>query len=353
MSYQPQRLVLLFDGTWNDPQNNTNVIKLARSIAPFDGERRQRFFYSPGVGTTDATRLLGGMFGVGLSQNLCLGYDWLARHYQPGDEVWVFGFSRGAYTARSMVGMIRKCGLLRIITPIQLAAAERLYRNKSAAPDDALCRQFRDLYSREIKIHLLGVWDTVGALGIPGTLISERGTYSWHDTKLSKIVERAYQAIALDEHRAVYNTVPWISPNGQKKPEQLAVEQRWFIGAHANVGGGYHNDPLADLPLAWMQQKAMAAGLVLTPVIPAEYAWLSAPHDSFSEFLAGFYRRYRRWFHQGDGRYYRDIFRDNAGNLAVGVSIDPSVWARWQRVDNYRPRSLSNAELLPPTPTPT
>ncbi|MGB5854833.1 MAG: DUF2235 domain-containing protein [Oceanisphaera sp.] len=347
MSYQPQRLIVLFDGTWNDPQHNTNVIKLARSIAPFDGECRQRFFYSPGVGTTDTTRLLGGMFGVGLSKHLLQGYDWLARHYRSGDEVWVFGFSRGAYTARSMVGMIRKCGLLHVVTPTQLAAAERLYRNKSAAPDGELCQQFRREYSQEIKVHLLGVWDTVGALGIPGTLLSERGTYSWHDTRLSKIVERAYQAIALDEHRAVYNTVPWTSPNGQKKPAQLDVEQRWFIGAHANVGGGYLNDPLADLPLAWMQQKAMAAGLVLTPVLPEEYAWLTPPVDSFRQFLGDFYRHYRRWFHHGDGRYYRDLYRDKEGQQAVGVTIDDSVWARWQRVDHYRPRSLANARLGP------
>ncbi|ART83333.1 hypothetical protein CBP31_12455 [Oceanisphaera profunda] len=348
MSYQPQKLILLFDGTWNDPQTNTNVIKLARSIAPFAGLQRQRFFYSPGVGTTDATRLMGGLFGVGLSKNLLQGYDWLARHYRPGDEVWVFGFSRGAYTARSMVGMIRKCGLLHIVTPTQLAEAERLYRNKSAAPDGEQCQQFRRQYSQEIKIHLLGVWDTVGALGIPGTLLSERGTYAWHDTRLSKIVERAYQAIALDEHRAVYNTVPWTSPNGQKKPAQKIVEQRWFIGAHANVGGGYINDPLADLALAWMQQKAMAAGLVLDAIQPAENPWLTAPTDSYHQFLAGFYRHYRRWFHPGDGRFYRSLYTGEAGERSVGVTIDDAVWLRWQHVPSYRPYPLIQAGLEPP-----
>lgn len=349
MSYQPQKLILLFDGTWNDPQTNTNVIKLARSIAPFAGLQRQRFFYSPGVGITDATRLMGGLFGVGLSKNLLQGYDWLARHYRPGDEVWVFGFSRGAYTARSMVGMIRKCGLLHIVTPTQLAEAERLYRNKSAAPDGEQCQQFRRQYSQEIKIHLLGVWDTVGALGIPGTLLSERGTYAWHDTRLSKIVERAYQAIALDEHRAVYNTVPWTSTNGQKKPEQLVVEQRWFIGAHANVGGGYINDPLADLALAWMQQKARAAGLVLDVIQPAENAWLTAPTDSYHQFLAGFYRHYRRWFHQGDGRFYRSLYTGEAGERSVGVTIDDAVWLHWQHVPSYRPDTLIQAGLRPPS----
>ncbi|GAA3534613.1 DUF2235 domain-containing protein [Zobellella aerophila] len=148
-----------------------------------------------------------------------------------------------------------------MITPTGLAAAERLYRNKRAAPDGVQCKAFRGRYSREINIHLLGVWDTVGALGIPGSMISERGLYSWHDTQLSKIVERAYQAMALDEHRTAYDAVPWTSPDGEQKPGQIEVEQRWFIGAHANVGGGYGNDPLADLSLAWMQDKATAAGL--------------------------------------------------------------------------------------------
>ncbi len=348
MSQHPQRLIVLFDGTWNDPQDNTNVVRLARSIAPFDGERRQRFFYDAGVGTSTLSRLAGGMFGAGLSKNLRQGYDWLARHYQPGDEVWVFGFSRGAYTARSMVGMIRKCGLLHVITPTSLVAAERLYRNKSAAPDGALCQSFRARYSREINIHLLGVWDTVGALGIPGTLISERGTYSWHDTRLSKIVERAYQALALDEHRAAYDAVPWTSPDGAKKPGQIEVEQRWFIGAHANVGGGYGADPLADLPLAWMQDKATAAGLALTPVTPQPQAWMTAPIDSFSEFMGGIYARYRRWFHAGNGRLYRRLDRDGEGNPVVGVTIDPSVWARWQSVPAYRPRTLTDARRIPP-----
>ncbi|MGO3229270.1 MAG: DUF2235 domain-containing protein [Oceanisphaera sp.] len=352
MSYHPQRLIVLFDGTWNDPQDNTNVVKLARSIAPFAGKYRQRFYYNPGVGTRKATRLLGGMFGVGLSKHLLQGYDWLARHYRPGDEVWVFGFSRGAYTARSMVGMIRKCGLLHIVTPNQLSLAERLYRDKSAAPNSEICQQFRRQYSQEITIHLLGVWDTVGALGVPGTMLSERGTYSWHDTQLSKIVERAYQAIALDEHRAVYQAVPWTNHNGQKKPAQLAVEQRWFIGAHANVGGGYLNDPLADLPLAWMQQQASNAGLLLTPVIPAKQAWLSAPTDSYQAFLAGWYARYRHLFYSDTARLYRPLYTDAAGNLSVGVTIDDSVWQRWQQLSSYRPNSLINAGLEPNKPLP-
>jgi hypothetical protein len=105
-------LTLLFDGTWNDPQDRTNVFRLCTSLADHaKGRGRQRFFYDPGVGTNRLTRLRGGLFGYGLSRHLRKGYDWLARHYARGDRIFIFGFSRGAYTARSLVGLIRKCGL--------------------------------------------------------------------------------------------------------------------------------------------------------------------------------------------------------------------------------------------------
>jgi uncharacterized protein (DUF2235 family) len=343
-----QRLIVLFDGTWNDPEDRTNVYKLTRSIHDYDGEVRQRFFYDPGVGTTKFSHFRGGVSGWGLSKNLMQGYEWLVKRYSEGDEIWVFGFSRGAYTARSMVGMIRKCGLLHISTPRLLAEAEKLYRDKNFAPDCKKCNDFRQAFSREVKIHFIGVWDTVGALGIPGTVLSERGKYSWHDTELSKIVERAYQAVALDEHRAVYNVSLWTHESGKPKPEQLSVEQRWFIGAHANVGGGYGEDPLADLSLVWMQRKANDAGLKMQMYHADETAWQSAPHDSFKEFLKGFYAFFRGLGKRGDGRFYRKFSADEKGNLAVNVTVDPSVWQRWQGVVHYRPPTLTNAGQMPP-----
>lgn len=348
MAENKQRLILLFDGTWNDPQDRTNVYQLSRRIEDYDGKTRQHFFYDPGVGTGTFNRFTGGAFGAGLSKNLQQGYDWLARNYTVGNEIYVFGFSRGAYTARSLVGMIRKCGLLHISTPALLDAAEKIYRNKQVEPDDSLCRNFRAQYSREVSIHMIGVWDTVGALGIPGTLVSERGLYSWHDTQLSKIVERAYQAMALDEHRAAYDAVLWTSADGLQKPQQLEVEQRWFIGAHANVGGGYGDDPLAELPLAWMLEKAAKAGLKVVQHKPSANAWQTRPHDSFSSFLGGGYGAFRRILHAGDGRHYRAFDTGQKGERAVGVTIDPSVWARWSFESGYRPPTLVLAGKQPP-----
>lgn len=344
-----QRLILLFDGTWNDPEDGTNVYRLSRLLQDYDGSMRQRFYYSPGVGTSKWERFRGGTFGYGLSRNLLDGYDWLARRYCEGDEIWVFGFSRGAYTARSLVGLIRKCGLLHVVTPALLDKAEKLYRDKKAHPDGEACRAFRDSYSLEPRIHFIGVWDTVGALGIPGTMLSELGKYSWHDTELSSIVDHAYHAAALDEHREAYDVALWTSQDGQQKERNLDVEQRWFIGAHANVGGGYGmDDHLADLPLQWMLEKAMAAGLKLDSFVPAEQAWQTDPRDSYATFLKGAYAKYKDFRGRGEGRHYRDFSHGLNQVSAVNVTVDASVWSRWQSVaPEYRPQTLVRAGQKP------
>ncbi len=342
-----ERLIVLFDGTWNDPEDLTNVYQLSTLIEEYDGDIYQRFFYEPGVGTAAGDKLRGGLFGYGLSENLLKGYDWLVKHYQEGDDIWVFGFSRGAYTARSMVGLIRKCGLLKTSTPDLLHRAEKLYRDKSAHPDSAQCQAFRQTYSKEVRIHFLGVWDTVGALGIPGTMISEYGFYAWHDTELSKIVSYAYHAMAIDEHREAYKVAMWTNEGGSKKTENIAVEQRWFIGAHANVGGGYGKDPLAGIALAWMLEKARDAQLKLKPFMAAPDAYLTNPTDSFKAFAYGLYGWFKGIFKKGDGRFYRPYTVTQGQLRAVNVTIDDSITAKWRAQAYYRPPTLVNAQVDP------
>lgn len=311
-----QRLILLFDGTWNNPADHTNVFRIASRIRPYDGDIWQRFFYEPGVGTGQFDRLTGGAFGHGLSKTLLRGYEWLAKRYKNEEEIWIFGFSRGAYTARSLVGLIRKCGLVRIVTASLLKRAESIYRDKRLTPDCDECKEFKQHYSIEPRTHFIGVWDTVGALGIPGTSLSEHGRYSWHDTELSKIVNYAYHAVALDEHRAAYDVALWTTEDGQKKPDNQAVEQRWFIGAHANVGGGYGlDDPLADISLQWMMKKASCAGLKLDAFDARPNAWTTKPKDSFGEFLNGFYAWYRWFTASGDGKHFRSFNKGKQGSL--------------------------------------
>ncbi|MDR5876145.1 DUF2235 domain-containing protein [Vreelandella gomseomensis] len=344
-----QKLILLFDGTWNDPEDQTNVYRITRLIHDYDGGVKQRFYYDPGVGTSRFQRISGGAFGVGLSKHLLKGYDWLARRYKEGDEIWIFGFSRGAYTARSLVGLIRKCGLMHVVTPGLLDKAESIYRDKALHPDGDVCKEFKKSFSRQPRIHFIGIWDTVGALGVPGTNLF-KSQYDWHDTELSSIVDHAYQAVALDEHRETYNVSLWTSKDGKPKAGNRDVEQRWFIGAHANVGGGYGpDDTLPDIPLNWMLGKAEKAGLKVNPFDVAEDAWKAAPRDSFAEFLWGIYGKFKRIGNAEDGRFYRQYSQGMQGKPAVNISIDDSVWKRWADTTcDYRPRTLTDAHLSPP-----
>jgi uncharacterized protein (DUF2235 family) len=326
-----RNLILLFDGTWNNRKDRTNAVRMKESIIS-SGERdpAQPCFYDPGVGTHWYDRLSGGAFGRGLSENIRQGYAWLCRKYQDGDQIYVFGFSRGAYTARSLVGLIRKCGILRNPHEMNVRKAYDLYRDKNVAPDDPDAVVFRLDYSRETRVRFIGVWDTVGALGIPASHVPfSRDYYRFHDTELSKIVDHAYHAVAVDEHRKDYAVALWT----KIKPENREVEQRWFIGAHANVGGGYDKrppDPLPNRPLRWIQDKAEACGLRLRSKCGAgPDDCLAEVNDSFREFLFGIYKIFQKEFHRPFG----------AGE---NETVDETVWERWRKRPDYRPKTLLN-----------
>lgn len=328
-----RNLVVLFDGTWNKGKDKTNVDQVRNLLAANDDNGQEQLkTYIEGVGTKPHTRILGGMFGAGLSDNLLEGYAWLCNNHQPGDAIYSFGFSRGAYTARSLVGMIRKCGLLSNASSKNLKAAYELYRNKEAAPADMLASNFRNSHSREVRVRFVGVWDTVGALGVPiSGLPFSRKKYQWHDTELSKIVDYAYHAIAVDEHRKDFDVAVW---ENRLKAENIDVEQRWFIGAHSNVGGGYKHDRLHCLALQWMLEKAHASGLRFTQqqiTQPGDH--LGGINDSFSDFMFGAYKHFKDRHHREYGRGQNE-------------QIDPSVWARWHTLPAYRPVMLM--PLAPP-----
>lgn len=357
MPHTKQKLILLFDGTWNDPQSRTNVYRMAKSIKHFDEKGvRQKFFYSPGVGTKRNEKIRGGATGYGLTQILFDAYDWLCRNYTAHTEIFVFGFSRGAFTARSFGGLIRKCGVLWITTPVLLNNAREVYMKENVHPDDNLCKNFRLHFSQEAEIHFMGVWDTVGALGIPRTTFTESEKYKWHDTNLTSIVKHAYHAMALDEHRKAYDITFWTSQDGSKKPSQKEVEQRWFIGAHANVGGGYDlerfendYDPLAKLSFDWIAEKAVKAGLELKHFEKAPDHAIESTHvDSYRDFMRGVYRAFRWVKTFGKGRYFRKFDRGPEDIKAVNVTVDGSVWKRWNADPDYRPPTLVNAHLEPP-----
>jgi uncharacterized protein (DUF2235 family) len=325
-----RKLAVLFDGTWNTVKDHTNVVRLAELIAAasHDGSEQLPPFYDKGIGTHALDRWSGGIFGYGLSENIRDGYRWLAANYRPGDEIFIFGFSRGAYTARSLAGLIRKCGILRSTKESLVLRAYDLYRDKKLHPDSAEANAFRASFSQEARIKFIGVWDTVGSLGVPLTGVPfGRDYFQWHDTELSKIVDYAYHALAIDEHREDFAATVWTAC----KPENTDVEQRWFCGAHSNIGGGYRRDPLPKLALAWLMQKAGACGLAFksTIVITAEEQ-LAPISDSYSEFMFGLYKLFK-----AGKRHYRPF------GQGVNETIDDSVWQRWDARPDYRPPTVA------------
>ena len=321
------RLIVLFDGTWDTRADATNVWLLKELVAPVDlCGNPQQVFYDAGVGTHWYDFISGGAFGRGLSLNIRQGYRWIAERYAGvEDEIFIFGFSRGAYTARSLAGMIRKCGLLSKPSDEMVHAAYSLYRRLEVAPESLEATDFRKRFSREVRIRFIGVWDTVGALGIPlSGMPFGRDQYRWHDTELSKIVDYAYHAIAADEHRKDYSVAVW----SRSKPENLDVEQRWFVGSHENVGGGIRGDRLSSITLRWICDRAEERGLKLIGQVPVgSDDHLSEVRDSFSKFMFHLYGLFRKRYHRPFGE-------------GAGETVDKTVWLRWEADPGYRPPSL-------------
>jgi uncharacterized protein (DUF2235 family) len=271
-----KNIVVCLDGTWNQPEKlnghraPTNVLKFMRALLPTGPRGRcQVVFYDPGVGTTGSVidRITGGVFGVGLSQNVLDGYGFIANNYDAGeddgapDDIFLFGFSRGAFTARSLAGMLGAVGLLEKRQMNRLPEAFDIYRTK---PDDRERHRSYGLVNetRKVTIKCIGVWDTVGALGIPVTWLKWLGCrrYCFHNVELGSNVRYAYHALAIDEHRKPFAATIWKRPSDQPKHQQV-VEQVWFAGSHSNIGGGYRNSGLSDIALQWMIEKAEACGL--------------------------------------------------------------------------------------------
>jgi uncharacterized protein (DUF2235 family) len=268
-----KRIVACCDGTWNTASQPfpTNVERLAKEIAPQapDGTE-QVVHYHDGVGTSPGERLFGGAFGFGLSAVVRDVYRAVVTAFRPGDEIYAFGFSRGAYTARSLVGLIRNCGILRPEHVDRLDAAYDLYRRRdpSSSPDADEAKAFRAQYSFETRIRFVGVWDTVGSLGIPlsGSELVDTLNRPWqfHDTRLSSTVDAACHAIAVDERRRPFRPTLW-EPTSDG---EVVRHQTWFAGCHGDVGGGNPEHGLSDITLRWMAAHATDAGLALAPDSP-------------------------------------------------------------------------------------
>ena len=276
-----KRLVVCCDGTWNKPDNEsiTNVEKMARTVQSDPGATGgtyQLVYYVSGVGAGSyaADRMLGGAFGFGLFHNVIACYRFLAQNYEPGDEIFIIGFSRGAYTARSVAGMVARVGLLTKLSLVEerLPEAVHMYQ-RTDMPEGAFgasVEEFKHDHCHPAKVHFLGVFDTVGALGVPGFM---RHAPRFHDVQLSDRVLRARQALAVDETRLKFAPSFWEAPQGSvdAPTEDDRVKQVWFEGAHSDIGGGYHDTGLSDTTLLWMAREAHDAGLVFDVPLLTHY----------------------------------------------------------------------------------
>ncbi|WP_420151780.1 DUF2235 domain-containing protein [Spirosoma sp.] len=306
-----KKIIICADGTWNDPEQldrgslvPTNVVKIARALAKAPDQKD--IFYDLGVGTGKGLdRFLGGLTGNGLLHNIFECYLFIAERYQPGDKIYLFGFSRGAYTVRSLAGLICQFGIDKalvrreLIQPdadkpaitteanrpeetseskayqsaVRLNALRTAYKRMKAEHSNQIVEEYKrahDCY--EPHIEMIGVWDTVGSLGIPllipkwliGNALTERlsnwllGNYRFLNVDLNPKVKAAYHALSIDENRRAFLPTLWSEASLQ--PHQR-VKQVWFTGIHSNVGGGYADAGLSDNALLWMVEQAKQHGL--------------------------------------------------------------------------------------------
>lgn len=340
-----KNIAVCCDGTWNKPDflEGTNVWKIYNYMEGGYGKKlgqaRQVKYYDTGVGTGKGiSRFVGGISGAGLIENIFEAYRFVCAHYEPGDRIFIFGFSRGAYTARALSGVLNNIGVLtgdyKCTNPNYLNHNHTCFDSQLVTERNdtydfkRVCAQCKSLYDavhdikesfkshkrelyKEFKtalktntaadvlakknplrelvnatytttapgalsIEFLGVWDTVSALGIPSLadVIKTRATimerilrrvsqflvkssqrqYAFIDNKLSANVKHAYHAISVDERRGLFPPVLW--------DEAPNVVQEWFAGVHSNVGGGYSDHSLSDIPLISMIERAKKLGLV-------------------------------------------------------------------------------------------
>jgi uncharacterized protein (DUF2235 family) len=274
----PKNLVLCCDGTWDsadqaaDPKTGelcvSNVLKIAVRLKKVTSAGKlQIVYYDQGVGTGNVLdKIGGGAFGDGLEANINDVYRFLIANYEPGDAIYLFGFSRGAYTARSIAGMIRRCGIITRENVRKYPDAKALYRS-GVNSGDPKAVQFRKDFAIEdsTPVQCIGVWDTVGALGIPvhGFSSFNESKYGFLDTTLSSAVKFAFHALSVDERRGPFKPTLWDSAPAAGQ----TVQQAWFAGVHSDIGGGYPEHGLSDLALEWMLDCAALAGAEPDPAV--------------------------------------------------------------------------------------
>jgi uncharacterized protein (DUF2235 family) len=379
-----RNLIVLSDGTGNSASKSakTNVWRLYQALDLTDG--RQVAVFGDGVGTSSikVLRILGLALGVGVKRNVLNLYKFLCRNYTKDDRIWAFGFSRGAYTIRVLVGLIAHQGLVTYETEAELdrnaIAAYRAFRKDAfatripwvqagrylrdrlislwntmtgAKPYEQVVTETHHAGRDQVHVHFMGVWDTVAAYGLPIDELTQAvdkwvWPMSFGDRSLLANVGHARQALSLDDERRTFFPIPWDEIAEAKlrakdkriQPDRLL--QVWFAGAHADVGGGYPDDGMSYVPLCWMIDEAKKQGLDFEPAVAGEYVALATPTGRIYDPRAGF------------GAFWRYQPRDVQALMGNGIKpiVHGSVMTRMIcGNDRYAPISLpQNIAVLPP-----
>lgn len=336
-------LFICTDGTWNTADQKddgvlapSNVARMARII--LSNPDKQITWYDEGVGTRNwLDKITGGAFGHGLFENIQQAYRFVVESYRPGDRLVLFGFSRGAYTARSLAGLITRVGILRKKYISNIERVYELYRDPRSTPGE-IERYSEQFCHADREIDFLGVWDTVGSLGIP--LKSLNWTTSWlykfHDTKLSPQVKHAFHAVAIDEKRRSFVPTLWQMDN---LSDTQVVEQRWFAGVHSDIGGSYKEKGLSDITLQWMLSKIQEH----LPDVELDKDYIEQQvKANYKDML----HESRTWIYISSKikPHIRNTQRPNICNQ----TIDKSVYQRIHCDEcNYHPKNITSMENTP------
>ena len=325
-------IVVCADGTWNRPEKDlatdhpSNVLKLARGVSPSHDGKRQHVFYDWGLGSYHH-QTSSGLAGRGIHKNIVDGYRYIVHNYAPDDRIFLFGYSRGAYTVRSLCGLINNCGIVRVTDARLITEAWEIYKSPKPEnhPSGDAAQAFRNRHSHDLRtVHFVGVWDTVGALGIPfGLMGLFDGDDEFYDNRMGANVATARHALAIDERRQDFEPTLWQPRDG------VDLKQIWFAGWHGDIGGGHAPDPddacIADVAFKWMLDEANNAGLGTEDYV----------RDVMTDGTLAQIHPSRRGLFRVRPALERQLDPDG-----VDTRLHPSVQKRYENDDTYRPRNL-------------
>ena len=331
-----KNIVVLSDGTGQEggKGHDTNVYKLLRMLE--DRTERQIVFYDQGIGT-EGRKFSSNVGGAGFSKNILQCYQFIYENYFAGDKIYLFGFSRGAATVRSLANFIHFFGILPKSRPELIERAYAIYKTGSKKKGTESLNEEADKFVRQhpnqwASIEFLGVWDTVPALGLPGVVIDTiinlipQWKHRYHDFTLHPSVRNAYHALSIDDDRKWFHPTIWEACN----TDYQKVEQVWFSGSHTDVGGGFREPGLSDITLEWMVQKAVAHGIKLHLRTKKYWNFCIAPDptDIWHPPRTG-----TRKIYPGMKR----VWSENAQKTFGVPVIHASVLDRAMRVEGYEP----------------